>query len=291
MNAIRPQRDIGAERVVAELRRRCPSPASFFGGIVREAIDEMLDGPRTGRYRFAQLDKVEKAYIGIKLEILVRARLRLERGQLLDLRVGAEEVDVKWSMSSSWEIPIEAVDRLCLCIGGVADLTRFKVGLVRAETRFLSVSQNRDRKRKLNALGRTSMELLVPPTELPRNFLATLEEDEVERIMAGRSIQERVTALFSAHLRTPIPRDAVRTVARTEGDPIRRTRRDKSKRQEPLPGLEVLSTKYGRDVARELGLGDLPPDHFMAIPRSDLSRLAPAQRRRLSVATRSRLGL
>jgi len=39
---------------------------------LRRALDEVIDGPRTGRYSVEQLEKTEKTYIGTKVEILIR---------------------------------------------------------------------------------------------------------------------------------------------------------------------------------------------------------------------------
>ena len=39
---------------------------------LREALDEVIDTPRTGRFTLSQLEKTEKTYIGTKVEILVR---------------------------------------------------------------------------------------------------------------------------------------------------------------------------------------------------------------------------
>ncbi len=51
-----------------------------FGHAIRQSFDEVFDGQRTGRYALAQLSKVEKTYIGTKVEIVVQAEFGLERG-------------------------------------------------------------------------------------------------------------------------------------------------------------------------------------------------------------------
>ncbi|MBK8006821.1 MAG: hypothetical protein IPK12_23875 [Gemmatimonadetes bacterium] len=53
----------------------------LLGDIVRQAIDEVVDGPRTGRWDIDQLTKTEKTYIGTKVEIIVRNELDLDAGQ------------------------------------------------------------------------------------------------------------------------------------------------------------------------------------------------------------------
>lgn len=62
--------DAVVERRLRALAGR--DPAKKFGQAVRQAIDEVLDGPRTGRCKLAELAKTEKTYVGTKVEIVVR---------------------------------------------------------------------------------------------------------------------------------------------------------------------------------------------------------------------------
>src|SRR3954451_25044869 len=119
--------DSELEQVVDWLMRRTGDPVAFFGGVLRQSLDEVLDGPRTGRWDFAQLEKTEKTYVGTKVEIVLRTALGLERGAALDLDIEGVPVDIKWAMNSGWQIPREAVGHLCLCIGGLSSMTRFQV--------------------------------------------------------------------------------------------------------------------------------------------------------------------
>ncbi|MFN8151440.1 MAG: NaeI family type II restriction endonuclease [Solirubrobacterales bacterium] len=63
--------DPALDSVVAWLREAtAPDPERLFGGVIRQSIDEVLDGPRTGRWGFEQLEKTEKTYVGTKIEIV-----------------------------------------------------------------------------------------------------------------------------------------------------------------------------------------------------------------------------
>lgn len=278
-----PLEDPGLERVVKALNQLTGDhPAALFGDAIRQSIDEVLDGPRTGRWDFAQLEKTEKTYVGTKLEIVVRTALGLERGTKLDLEIESEAVDVKWAMNSSWQIPLEAIDELCLCIGGLNNMTRFQVGVVRCAEVNLNAGENRDRKRTLSAAGRKAMRRLVEPTLIPSNFVAEMDTDVRSEVMGQRTIQARVAMLFRRLPYTPIPRGAVATVARTTGDPMRRVRADAGA-GDPLEGMRVLSAKYGKKIVTALGYPPLEPDHFMSVPREALDALPPETRRRLDL--------
>lgn len=251
--------------VGAWLREQADDLASFYGAVVRRSIDEVLDGPRTGRWDFAQLEKTEKTYVGTKLEIVTRTALKLPRGGSLDLDIEGHPVDVKWSKTSVWQIPIEAVEQLCLCIGGLEEMRRFRVGLVRCREEYLNPGANRDGKRTLSKAGRAAMLILVPPTRIPPNFVAEMDLAARDRVMEEPTIQKRVTRLFREIPRTPIPRDAIRTVAQTEGDPMRRVRADKYA-GDPLDGYKILSGKFDNRVVQALGYPRLKADEWMSVP-------------------------
>jgi len=59
-----------------------------IGKAIREAIYLVLDGPRTGRYTIEQFEKVEKTFLGLKVEQCIRHGLDLERNtDGLDTRI------------------------------------------------------------------------------------------------------------------------------------------------------------------------------------------------------------
>jgi hypothetical protein len=284
-----PDPDPEFELVLARLEALAgPDPATRFGTAIRQSIDEVLDGPRTGRWAFTQLEKTEKTYVGTKLEIVVRASLGLDRGGLLDLDIEGHPVDIKWGMNSGWQIPEEAVGQLCLCIGGLRKLSWFQVGLVRCREEYLNLGSNRDRKKTLTAAGReVAMKFLVPPAPLPQSFVALMDDAVRTEVMNEGSIQARVTKLFTLLTRTPIPRDAIATVARTTGDPMRRVRAD-AWAGDPLDGVRILSAKYGNAVIEALGYPRLAAGEFMSIPQGEIDGLSDLQKRALPDHVRTR---
>jgi hypothetical protein len=285
-----PRSDPGLDAVVERLLELAgPQPGALFADAIRQSIDEVLDGPRTGRWDFDQLEKTEKTYVGTKVEVVIRAALALERGPRLDLQIAGKDVDIKWAMNSGWQIPQEAHDELCLCIGGLNHMRDFQVGVVRCSEPNLNPGENRDRKRTLSATGRAAMRMLVRPMRIPSNFVSELDPELRARVMAEPTIQARVTALFEAVPYAPVPRNALATIAKTTGDPMRRSRADTGK-GDPLKGMTVLSSHFGNSVAAALGLPPLPKDHFMSVPLSDIEGLSDAAKGSLTPAARKRLG-
>lgn len=265
-------------------------PVGKFGRAIRQAIDEVLDGPRTGRCSLSELAKTEKTYVGTKIEIVVRTALELEKGPILDLDIEGHPVDIKWGMNSVWQIPQEAINQICLCIGGLEDLSRFQVGLIRCTEDRLNRGENRDRKRTLSASGKAEMRYLVPSSPLPVNFVEQMNHKLRITVMGEPTIQARVTKLFSLLPYTPIPRNAVATIARTTGDPMRRVRAD-TWSGHPLGEMSVLSAKYGNPVVEALGYRKLDRDQFMSVPKREIEALPESKKRALPKSARERLRL
>lgn len=237
-----------------------------FRVTIRRALDEVIDGGRTGRWSTRQLAKTEKTYIGTKIEILVRDEFGLPPGPPLDTEIAGHPVEIKWSESFGFEIARENVGHLCLVLGGSEDLGRFGVGLVRPLDGDLG-AKNQDGKRKLLKVGQRKIRWLVADADLPPNFLAKLDPLDRDAIMALPKGQPRVTELFTRVQRTPIPRLAVVSVA-CQSDPTRRTRRDKGDR---LGSIRVVTGTYRvqREIAAELGVPSLAKDHWVSFPEQE----------------------
>jgi hypothetical protein len=244
--------------------RAIPDLQARLGRAVRQALDEVIDGPRTGRWSYAQLEKTEKTYVGTKIEIVVRTALGLERIGRLDTVIAGHEVDFKWSGSEGWMIPTEAVDELCFLVSGDEAAGSFSAGLVRCTPDLLRPGANKDGKTSLSASGKLAIDWFVRGAPLRRNFIADMDSATRTEIMSGRSGQERIRTLFTRLPYVPIPRDAVETVAQ-QRDPMRRLRKDQAER---LGGMRVLSAKYGNRLVTGLGYDPLPTDSFMAVPQA-----------------------
>lgn len=191
------EQDDGLHRAVTWFRAQ-PWMEERFGAAIRQSFDEVFDGQRTGRFRLEQLSKVEKTYIGTKVEIVAQAEFDLQRGARMDYLVDEQEVDSKWSMTSGgWMIPTEAVGELCLCLTADDNRSEFQVGVVRSVESRLRSSRNKDKKRRLNDDGLSSMTWLASPGLLAENLLLHLDEATRSSILdLSSSGQRRVTELF-----------------------------------------------------------------------------------------------
>lgn len=190
---------------------------------LRRALDEVIDGMRTGRWSVDSLEKTEKTYIGTKVEILFRFEFELENGSTLDACIQGHEVDIKCTVLKNWMIPKEAVGKLCLLVRIDDERSRFSIGVVRASQDILTAGINRDGKLSISAAGKKMIRWLVEDGELPVNFLARIDPSVRQQILSHRSGQLRINELFRLVQGQIIPRVAIETVAQQK-DPMKRMR-------------------------------------------------------------------
>jgi Restriction endonuclease NaeI len=76
-------------------------------GLIKEAVDFVLDPVRTARTQLTELDKVEKSFIGLKIEHYLRDLLDVPRGIKRDMQIDGIDVDIKNTVGSNWMIPRE----------------------------------------------------------------------------------------------------------------------------------------------------------------------------------------
>lgn len=249
--------DPGLEAVVAWFRAQ-EAMAERFGAAIRRSFDEVFDGQRTGRFSLDQLSKVEKTYIGTKVEIVVQAEFDLRRGHRMDYLIVDEEVDAKWSMrSGGWMIPTEAVGELCLCMTANDVASTFSVGVIRAGLERLRGSKNQDQKRHFNNDGLAAMAWLAERSLLPENLLLHLPEPTRASILNyGLSGQSRVNQLFRLVQHRVVRREVVLTVAQQDDGP----KRVRDARHHLRPeGILILGHQNDHPaIARALNL-DVPP--------------------------------
>jgi Restriction endonuclease NaeI len=88
--------------VAAELRA-LDGDGARMATAIRGALDMLLDGQHTGRYRWDQLHKTEKTHAGTLVEIALARALRLDGGTVLDCTIAGDRLpDPFWSSAARW---------------------------------------------------------------------------------------------------------------------------------------------------------------------------------------------
>lgn len=247
--------------------------AAKIPAMLRDCIDAVIQTPKTGRRSYEELEKTEKTYIGTRVEIDLRAMLRLPRGRL-DCVILGHDVDIKHTMGQNWMIPTEAMGAPCILVAADEVRGRCNLGLIVARSEYLTPGQNKDAKRGIAAASFMHILWLLHDVLVPRNFWRTVPPDAVDRIFAGDTGNARVITLFCEVQRRPIARDVIEAVAQQK-DFMRRLRADRGggTRDALLAqGVLLLNGHYDGQRIRALGLPPCGPSEFIAVRPPESAR-------------------
>lgn len=250
-----------------------------FPAMLRTCIDDVIMTPKTGRRCYEELEKTEKTYIGTRVEIELRALLRLKRGRL-DTVILGHDVDIKNTMGSNWMIPTEAVDNVCMLVAADEVRARCYLGLIVARRDYLTAGQNKDAKRSISADGFQHILWLLCDHPYPANFWRTVDEDIVEQIFTCDTGNARMASLFRAIQNQPISRDVVEAVA-MQKDFMRRVRSDKGRGARDLlesDGILLLQGQLHGQLIKAMDLPHCSPSEFISCrPTTALQHRMAAQ--------------
>lgn len=225
--------------------------------VLRETIDQLYDGQRTGRYRWDQLFKTEKTHCGTLVEINLQREFEFEDGVTLDFRIAGVDVDCKYSQTvGGWMIPPEAHGHLCMLLSATDnEAPKWNMGIVRINDGYLNVGANRDAKATLNVQGREAIQWIFKDMPLPPNVLLQLERATVDRIMALPHGTKRINELFRCAVGRIVGRNVVATVGQ-QSDYMKRVRKNGGARSKlKSEGIVVLGQfKNHVAIARALRL-------------------------------------
>ena len=254
--------DRGLNAVEAELYRLDPT-GDQVAMVLRDTLDQLYDGQRTGRWKYDQLHKTEKTYMGTLVEINLHRQFGFGDGDATDYRIADIEVDCKYSMTyGGWELPPEAIDHLCLLITANDEAGSWSAGLIRVREEYLRNRRNRDSKRQLSTAGRShARQLWTQHGHLAENTFLHMDPRDRERIFSATARrgtqhgQAKTNELFRTVQRRIIRRAEVATVAQQD-DFMKRARGNGGARSALQPeGILVLGHQDNDPlVAAALGL-------------------------------------
>jgi Restriction endonuclease NaeI len=241
--------------VAAWLKSKDPD-GSRVARVLRDTLDQLYDGQRTGRYRPDQLMKTEKTHCGTLVEINLQREFVFDDGVLLDYKIEGIEVDCKYSGSEfGWMIPPEAIDQICLVVWADDMKSQWSLGLVRMTQSILRGGENRDKKTSISEPGRSAIHWLHKRADLPPNVLLHQPQAVIDKIFSHKSGTKRVDELFRLVQRQRIGRGTVATVAQQD-DYMKRIRYNGGSRSSLQPEGIIILGQYKSHVviAKALGL-------------------------------------
>ncbi|MFH9549007.1 NaeI family type II restriction endonuclease [Streptomyces sp. NPDC017435] len=252
---------------MAEHVRSLDPNGQRFAAVLRDTIDQLLNGEATGRFAWKQLFKTEKTHAGTLVEINLQREFKFADGadvgendeHPMDYRIHGVNVDCKFSQDfGGWMIPPEAMGYLCLLVWADDYKSRWSAGIFRVREEWLNKGSNRDKKLTVKAEYRKDKIFWLWHEEiLPENVLLHLPESTREQILieGSRQGQRRVIELFRRVQNRRIGRGAVRTAAQ-QLDYMARLREGKGRARTVLreEGI-VIAGPYSKhqSIARQIG--------------------------------------
>lgn len=256
-----PEQDVDFLKVFAWLTAPERDLATHMMLATDAAIKYVLDGARTKRLDLfdPSVDKDERSSVGTKLQYHVLEELGLEKVAPLDTVIEGIPVELKSTIRTNWQIPVEGQCQVTVLIQVDPKLGRVAAWLMRTHRVLLNNGKNQDKKRTISKtnMGNYAKQLL-PWTSLPGEPLKRLAIQDADIIFGTSGMELRLAHLFSVLPDIVVPRTSIAIVGGTAGDVMKRARSVKSKIAEEIGNLTLVATWKPQSIAlRELGFSPL----------------------------------
>jgi hypothetical protein len=265
----------------AEIRRRVPDRLeTVVAERCLDAFEFVLDPVRTGRTTLAELDNVEKTFIGLKVEHFIRDLLDAPKG-VRDLVLAGHDVDIKNTVGSSWcwMIPPETYrnEEPCIIIASSEKKRMVWMGLVLARAEYLG-AKNRDDKRRLKSKSFGHVLWIVNGASWPRDRWAGLDMARFRELRAIKGGSVRAATFFRENLDRPIHRRVIMALLHDQLDPMKRLRENNGAKNLLRPdGIALVSGTYFNPVLTNLGVPKVGNDEFIALHADTADKRAMLQ--------------
>ena len=238
--------------------------------LIADAIEFVIDPVRTARTTVAELDKVEKTFVGLKIEHFFRDFLDLPIG-IRDLRIDGIDLDIKNTVGITWMIPQETYrnEEPCLLIASASSDNSCSLGLLIARNAYLT-KPNRDKKRGVSRAGRNNIYWMVAKEPLPKSRWSGLDMLRFRELRKIKGGAKRAAQFFRENMGRLIHRSVLHALLYDQDDYMKRLRENGGARDLLIKeNVELLSGTY--DSARMVALGIAPPsaEYWVAVKAKD----------------------
>jgi Restriction endonuclease NaeI len=139
--------------------------------LLREAIDDVIDAPRTNRSALDQTKINERIYLATKVKVRLRTLLELPRGRVLDVFADGVEAAIQSTIRQTWQIPPAIVGYACVLIKADTKRSVCSVGAVVIRNQTLSSRRSSSGRRTISRAGLSSVSWMLKDEPLPGTSL------------------------------------------------------------------------------------------------------------------------
>lgn len=239
--------------------------------IAQDAVDYVVDPVTTGRTKISELDNVEKTFVGLKVEHLLRSFLGVQKG-LRDLVIDGVDVDIKNTVGNTWTIPPESYTSqeplLLVMVSEKAETC--SLGLILAKEEYLNVGKNRDAKKAISKIGKDQITWLVKGQAMPDSRWKGLNMDRFRQLreMPGGTL--RASTFFSENLGRPVARAVLQSLLHDQLDFMKRIRGNGGARDKLMAErIAIFSGSFDNSFLVQLGHAEIGRGEHMALLLSE----------------------
>jgi hypothetical protein len=256
-------RDVGG---IDKLRARLPE-------IIKDAVDFVLDPVSTLRTQMSELDKVEKTFIGLKIEHYLRDLIGCEKGSKRDARIADIDIDIKNTIGSTWMIPHDYhEEEPCILIATAKFDGRCWLGLIVARDEYLNSRKgNNDKKRTVSEAGKRNILWLVRDEPYPASRWSGFDMDRFKDLRdSNQSGNKKAAQFFFENLNQVVHKSVIKALL-NQDDFMRRVRSDTKQKgtREILAekGIVLLCGTWpeSKQIAHDAGIPALLADEWVAL--------------------------
>lgn len=158
------------EQLTEAMLKSAGGPSRFKKALpllLREAIDEVIDAPRTNRSRLDQTEMNERVYLAAKVRVRLRNRLKLPRGKILDIFANGTDVAIQSTIRQTWRIPRAVVGSPCVLVKADPARSVCSVGAIMIREEVLSPSTSQSGRRMISIAGLAGVRWILKDAPLP----------------------------------------------------------------------------------------------------------------------------
>jgi tetratricopeptide (TPR) repeat protein len=186
--------------------------------VLRHSFDEIYDGAHTGRFRWDQLTRTEKAGMAARVAIGLGHEFGFPGGAGQEVEIDGVAAGYAFSSSGKgWTFAQNEIGAVRVLLWADDERSLWGMGVLRVQPRLLAAAGAARRGgHRLNPLGNASVRWIHNHAPLPRNVLLSLPAEDTEAIFRESSAAGRLSELFRRAQGQVVGASAVAAVAMQE---------------------------------------------------------------------------